>query len=50
MDVTATQLYFTDVDVSVEGVDMFIASQIVQSPSFGEITKEGFVKGWAELQ
>jgi hypothetical protein len=50
MDVTATQKYFTDVGVSFEDVDVFIASHIVQSPSFGEITKDGFVKGWAELQ
>ncbi|KAF2663492.1 hypothetical protein BT63DRAFT_120646 [Microthyrium microscopicum] len=49
MDVTATQRYFTDIGVNFEDASSFVASQIVQSPSLGEVTKEGFVKGWSAL-
>jgi hypothetical protein len=48
MDMTATQKYFNDIGVSLEDVSCLIAFQIVQCTSIGEISKDGFLKGWAE--
>ncbi|QDS77141.1 hypothetical protein FKW77_001282 [Venturia effusa] len=41
--------YFEAIGVDLEGVDSFIVSEIVQCPSMGEITRDGFTDGWAEL-
>ncbi|KAL1654209.1 Scaffold-type E3 ligase [Didymella pomorum] len=40
--------YLQELGVDPEGVDCFAASEIVQSPTLGEITREGFVNGWLE--
>jgi DCN1-like protein 1/2 len=50
MDMAATQQYFKDIGVELTDVTSFIASHIVQCPSVGEITKDGFVTGWSELK
>ncbi|EON69902.1 hypothetical protein W97_09166 [Coniosporium apollinis CBS 100218] len=41
--------YFHDIGVDLEDVGLFIVSEIVQSPSMGELTREGFVNGWSSL-
>lgn len=35
-----------DLRVDLEGVGITVVSELVQSPSMGEITREGFEKGW----
>ncbi|TKA73075.1 hypothetical protein B0A49_02158 [Cryomyces minteri] len=46
---TGTMKFFGDIGVDLEGISMLIASEIVQSPSMGEMEREGFVKGWSAL-
>ncbi|KAL2357596.1 Cullin binding-domain-containing protein [Cryomyces antarcticus] len=46
---TGTMKFFGDIGVDLEGISMLIASEIVQSPSMGEMEREGFVKGWTAL-
>ena len=38
-----------DIQIGVEDVGALIFSEIVQSPSLGRITREGFIDGWLEL-
>jgi DCN1-like protein 1/2 len=49
MDTDAVQQYFKDISVNLDDITCFIASQIVQCPSLGEITKDGFVNGWSDV-
>lgn len=46
MDVSGTMAYLEAIDVDVEGVGSFVVQEIVQSPSMGEIKRDGFVAGW----
>ncbi len=32
--------------VSIENAELFIALELVQAPSVGEITRKGYVDGW----
>ncbi|MBE7179727.1 MAG: hypothetical protein INR71_00710 [Terriglobus roseus] len=45
-----TQRYCADIDVSVEDIGFFILSEVVQSTSMGEMEREPFVSGWAEVR
>ncbi|KAF2011464.1 DUF298-domain-containing protein [Aaosphaeria arxii CBS 175.79] len=45
-----TMKYLGDIDVSVEGLDFLVVSEIIQAPSMGEMSRQGFVDGWAALQ
>jgi DCN1-like protein 1/2 len=49
MDMDATQKYLKDMSVGLEDVTCLVAFHAVQSPTIGEIRKEGFIKGWTEL-
>ena len=42
----STMAYLNDLGVNLENVEMFVALELVQAPSFGEITRTGFVEGW----
>jgi DCN1-like protein 1/2 len=48
MDMTASQKYLTDIGVNLEDVSCLIAFFIVQCTSIGEITRDGFIKGWRD--
>lgn len=39
-------LYLQSIGVDLEGASLFLAMELVQAPTIGEITREGFVKGW----
>jgi hypothetical protein len=41
-----TMKYFQDLGVDIEDIGMLVISELVRSPSMGEITREGFVDGW----
>lgn len=36
----------SDLQLDIENAEMLIPLEIIQAPSIGEMTKEGFVKGW----
>lgn len=38
--------YFGDIEINVEDLDAFVVFEIVQAPTMGEMTREGFVSGW----
>jgi DCN1-like protein 1/2 len=40
--------YLQSVGIDLEDASVFIAVELLQAPSIGEITREGFVKGWKE--
>ena len=46
--VEGTMKYFQDTGVDVEGLESLAAFEIVQAPSMGEMSREGFVNGWQE--
>ncbi|KAI0010213.1 DUF298-domain-containing protein [Xylariaceae sp. FL0662B] len=38
--------YLQNIGVDLEGASLFVAMELVQAPSIGEITRQGFVTGW----
>ncbi|KAF1924153.1 DUF298-domain-containing protein [Didymella exigua CBS 183.55] len=46
--VDGTMKYLQDLKINLEGIDSLAALEIVQAPTMGEITREGFVNGWLE--
>ncbi|KAI4630482.1 hypothetical protein J4E80_001418 [Alternaria sp. BMP 0032] len=46
--VEGTMRYFDDTGVDAEGLDALAALEIVQAPTMGEMSRDGFVKGWLE--
>ncbi|KAK2604465.1 hypothetical protein N8I77_007394 [Diaporthe amygdali] len=42
-----TQEYLEALGVNMEDAEQFVVMELVQSPSIGEITRNGFVSGWA---
>lgn len=39
--------YLNDISVSIEDIGMLAVSEIIKSPSMGEMSREGFVDGWS---
>ncbi|KAF1355909.1 DUF298-domain-containing protein [Lizonia empirigonia] len=46
--VEGTMNYLPQLDVDLEGMDSLAALEIIQAPTMGEISREGFVNGWLE--
>ena len=42
--------YLQELQVDLEDMDVLAVSEIMQSPTMGEITREGFVNGWSERE
>ncbi len=42
----STMSYLQHLGANIEDASLFIVLEIVQAPSIGEITREGFVQGW----
>lgn len=42
-----TQEYLEALGVNMENAEQFVVMELVQSPSIGEITRNGFVSGWS---
>lgn len=42
--------YFADLEVDLEDMDLVAASEVVQAPSMGEMTRQGFVDGWTPIK
>jgi hypothetical protein len=47
--VEGTMKYFGDLAVDLESVECLVPMEIVQAPTLGEITKDGFVDGWKTI-
>jgi DCN1-like protein 1/2 len=46
--VEGTMKYFQDTGVNAEELDALAALEIVQAPTMGEMSRDGFVTGWEE--
>ena len=42
--------YLNDIAVDIEDIGMLAVSEIVKSPTMGEMTREGFVDAWSALK
>ncbi|KAI0156683.1 DUF298-domain-containing protein [Hypoxylon sp. FL1284] len=42
----SSMTYLQGIGVDLEGASLFVAMELIQAPTIGEITREGFVKGW----
>lgn len=40
--------FFADIGVNAEDLDALATFEIIQAPTMGEMSREGFVKGWTE--
>jgi DCN1-like protein 1/2 len=49
ISITGSMAYFTAIGAELDDIACLIASEIVQCPSMGEITRDGFVNGWKDL-
>ncbi|KAI9667344.1 MAG: Scaffold-type E3 ligase [Bathelium mastoideum] len=45
-----TMHYFQDIGVDLEGVDVLVASELLQCEIMGEIKRANFIDGWASTQ
>ncbi|KAH6642024.1 Cullin binding-domain-containing protein [Boeremia exigua] len=48
--VDGTMSYLQQLEVDLEGMDSLAALEIIQAPTMGEITRDGFVNGWLERE
>ncbi|KAB8360752.1 hypothetical protein FH972_024486 [Carpinus fangiana] len=48
MQIESTMTYLEDLSVSLESITVLIFSDLVSSPTMGEITREGFISGWSQ--
>ena len=39
--------YLSDIGADIEGLESLVALEIAEAPAMGEMTREGFVKGWS---
>jgi DCN1-like protein 1/2 len=46
--VDGTMNYLQALNVGLEDISSFIVSELIQCPTMGEITRDGFVNGWTE--
>jgi len=44
--VESSMSYLQDLNVNLENASLFVALELFQAPSIGEITRKGFVEGW----
>ncbi|KAF2809230.1 DUF298-domain-containing protein [Mytilinidion resinicola] len=45
--VTGMMSYLNDIKVELEDIGMLAVSEIIQCPTMGEMTREGFTEGWS---
>jgi DCN1-like protein 1/2 len=50
ISVDGTMRYFESLGVNLEDASMLVPMEIIQAPTVGEISKEGFVNGWKAVQ
>jgi hypothetical protein len=42
--------YFEQLGVDIEGMEALAVMELIQAPTMGEISREGFVEGWSSLK
>lgn len=51
MELESTMDYLgSKLNVSLENAELFVVLEIVQAPSVGEITRQGYVEGWKKAK
>lgn len=48
--VDGTMSYLQQLEVDLEGLDSLAVLEVIQAPTMGEITREGFVNGWLQRE
>lgn len=47
LELESTMRYLSnDLKINLENAELFVAAELVQAPSIGEITRRGFLDGW----
>lgn len=49
ISVEGTMKYLADLGINMENAEFLVPLEIVQAPALGEITKDGFVDGWKNI-
>ena len=49
ISVEGTMKYLADLSINMENAEFLVPLEIVQAPALGEITKDGFVDGWKNI-
>ncbi|KXJ88941.1 Cullin binding-domain-containing protein [Microdochium bolleyi] len=49
LDADSTMSYFQQLGANLEQASLFIALELVQAENIGQISREGFVKGWSSV-
>ena len=49
ISVEGTMKYLADLGINMESAEFLVPLEIVQAPALGEITKDGFVDGWKNI-
>ena len=49
ISVEGTMRYLADLGINMESAEFLVPLEIVQAPALGEITKDGFVDGWKNI-
>ncbi|KAE8450917.1 hypothetical protein EG329_005357 [Mollisiaceae sp. DMI_Dod_QoI] len=47
--VEGTMTYLNDLGVNLENAEMLVPLEIIQAPSLGEMSKQGFIDGWSAV-
>jgi hypothetical protein len=48
--VEGTMSYLQELEVDLEGMESLAVLEIIQAPTMGEISRDGFVNGWQERE
>ena len=49
MELTSTMKYLqNDLKVNIENAELFVVLELLQAPSIGEISRQGYVEGWKD--
>lgn len=46
ISISGTMKYFEDLSISLDSIAVLVISELLQSPTMGDITRDGFVQGW----
>lgn len=47
LELESTMAYLSnDLNVNLENAELFVAVELIQAPTVGEITRRGYVDGW----
>jgi hypothetical protein len=50
LEVSSVMQYLEQMDVNPENCEIFVLANIIKSPSFGAVARQGYVEGWKEIK